>query len=411
MIRVLILALLGGVVCAQISVDPARLGELGPLLESREAGSLRCEVSGLPPVLNFSLRFEAAYAVRVPLSQFHGPGHTLSILVRVRPEASGTPVYLAEQFHLPDALLGASKTMEAGGGYLVGIGRYSARALVYDETGRTCRREWTIDAHLSPGQAGIKVSMPPNTVAEFSVAHVPMAAAGPPALGSLTILLDAAPLDPRMSTLPAGDVVTLMSALLSLLEQVPANSVRLVVFSLDLQKELFRQDGFTAAGIDSVEESLNALQRAAVDYHVLQNRGGHLALLADLVNRERRAEAPSDAVVFLGPRVLYLDKVPPQQIEGRSGKPRFYHIQFRPLRQLRPSPDISDMQGRRARASGVSRSGGIGGLGPGGFGGGPVNDYPDTITFLVSLLKGKTFLVQSPADFAKAIHRILYAGT
>jgi hypothetical protein len=414
MMRAPIFALFAGTLCAQISVDPAQLGELPARLESSEAGSLRCEISELPPALNFSLRFEAAYTVRVPLSQFQGQGHQLSILLRVRPEAGGTPVYFVEQFRMPDAPVEASQRVEAAGGYLLGLGRYSTRALVYDEAGRTCRHEWTSDAHLSPGQRGVHISMPPNTVAGLSQAHATEAAVGPPALGSLTIFLDAAPLSPRMSTLPAQDVVTLVGALSSLLEQVPANSVRLVVFSLDLQKELFRQDSFTTAGIAPVEEALNALQLGTVDYHILQNRGGHLALLADLVNRERHAEAPSDAVVFLGPRVRYQDKVAPEQVEGPPGKPAFYEIQFRHVMQLRPPPDIVNMPMGRGRGLGgasPNAAGGRGGRGAGGSGGRPMADNTDTITLLVSHLKGKTFLVQSPADFAKAIHRIRSAGS
>src|SRR5271166_5418872 len=102
MFRALIPVLLVSTACAQTAADAARLGELIPLLESREADTLRCSIMGLPPVLDFSLRLQAAYTVHVPTEQFQGPGHRLNFLVRVRPEAGGKPVYLVSGASVPD---------------------------------------------------------------------------------------------------------------------------------------------------------------------------------------------------------------------------------------------------------------------------------------------------------------------
>ena len=121
MFRALIPALLAASAGAQTAVDPSRLGELAGFLESHDAGTLRCDVTPLAPVLDFSLRFEAAYTVRVPLAQFDGPGHKLSVLVRVRSDAGGRPLYLAIQVPVPAGQ--ASGTMEVGGGYFAGTGR------------------------------------------------------------------------------------------------------------------------------------------------------------------------------------------------------------------------------------------------------------------------------------------------
>ena len=57
---------------------------------------------------------------------------------------------------------------------------------------------------------------------------------------------------------------------------MPTRSVRLVVFNLDQQKELFRQESFSPKALDQVAQAINNVQLGVVDYRVLQNRRGHL---------------------------------------------------------------------------------------------------------------------------------------
>ena len=54
----------------------------------------------------------------------------------------------------------------------------------------------------------------------------------------------------------ARDRILLLGTLASLLERVPTTSVRLVVFNLDQQRELYRQDGFSTPGFNEVARSL-----------------------------------------------------------------------------------------------------------------------------------------------------------
>jgi hypothetical protein len=411
MVRLLIPALLVSAACAQTLVDAGRVGNLVALLESRQTDGLHCDATTLPAVLDFSFRFRAGLTVRIPLGQFSGPGHRLGMLIEVRPEAGGAPVYLGRRFVLPESApkLGS---IGLGGRFLVGPGRYKARSVIYDETRRACHHDWEIQ--VAPLRQQGAVAMPANTVQELSAPRL-ATARGEPKLQTLTVLLDAAPINPRMSRLPVSDVFTLTSALISLLQGVPATRVRLVIFNLDLQKELLREDDFTANGIQRVEDMLNAVQVATVDYHVLQNRNGYLALLRDMVNRERWAAEPSDAVVFLTARVRYDDKVRLDDDAGHPGKPRFYSIQFRSMRfrGFRNGNDPYDA------IPSVGRGGGrlppeIPGRGRGGDaipGIGLNGDYPDSIMLLVSRLKGHGFTVYSPRDFAKAIHRIIRANS
>jgi hypothetical protein len=391
-------------------MEPAKLADLLPLLESKQADGLRCEIATISPVLDFSFRFRAGFTVRLPLAQFSGTGHNLGMLVRVRPEAGGAPIYLGAKFDVPE-FAPASGNMEVGGGFLAGTGQYAARSVVYDETGRACHHEWAIHVPASPEQS--HVAMPANTAAPLSPAHT-ATTAGQATLDGLTVLLDAAPINPQMSRLSLSDVITLTNGLVSLLEALPARRVHLVVFNLDLQKELLREDNFTAEGIERVQETLNAVQVATVDYHVLQNRGGHLDLLADMVNREQQSAAPSDAVIFLSPRVRYHDKVAIDWKPGRAGKPQFYSIQFQPvlLRTITSNNPVPCDALPVNLNEGGSLPPELGGCVQGENTGHLVLDdeSPDSITLLVSLLKGRSFAVRSPKDFAKVIRHIIQAS-
>ena len=365
--------LLPVVAVAQSIVDPGAIprvmSRFEPHWDDRE---LACSVTPFGPALNFSFRIQAGYMVRVPMGQFFGPGHAWFILARVTPDGGdGKPVYLASRTRLPDV----PKTkveVELGGGYLLGEGRYHVRWMMLDDQGRVCRKEWRIEARLSHAERKARVSTRPDTVSAFSLLGSPDEGPArddsPPF--SVTILMHAAPLFPGRTRLRVSDRMLLIGSLAALLERLPARPVRLVVFNLDQQKELYRRDAFTLGALDQVEQSVNELELNAVDYRVLQKPRGHIDLLADLVDRERRDPNPSDAVVFLGPATRFEDKPPRVQWDNPAALPHFFDLQYRP---------------RMRRAAAVG---------------------PDSIALTVSTLKGKTMIVRTPADFARAIDQL-----
>src|ERR1035437_491436 len=325
--------LLASAGAAQVIVDPARFGGILKALE-RQAGEkpLRCEVTPIKPSLNFGFRFQAGYVVRVPMNQYSGSGHGWAMLTRITPEGGGQqPVYLASRVGLPPV----PKTkvdIEVGGGYLLGEGRYDVNWTLLDDTGRVCRGSWRVDARLGRRERQVKLAMPRDTVADFTLRGRSdrKRGADDAAPIRLTVLLNAAPLVPLRTRLRASDRVILLGLLSSLLERVPARSVRLVVFNLDQQKTLLRQDAFAPDALGRVAQALNSTELGLVDYHVLQNPHGHVDLLAGLMNLELRAEAPSDVVVFLGPETRYVDKLPPAALEDPTGAaPQFLNLQFK----------------------------------------------------------------------------------
>ena len=372
-------------------------------LDAQDGGPvLRCQVTPIKPGLNFGFRFQAGYIFRFPLNQFSGPRHGLAVLMRITPEGGGRqPVYLTDRLRLPPV----PKTNldgEATGVYLLGEGRYTVKWMVLDDAGRSWRKEWKIDARLGRGVRNVQVAMPPGTVDDLSLRHSPVA--GRPSDDAaplrLTVLLNAGPLAPQRTNLRAGDRFMLLGTLSTLLERVPARSVRLVVFNLDQQKILFRQDDFRGDAFDQVAQSISSLQLNLVDYHVLQNHMGHLALLADMLNRELHAEQPSDAVVFLGPQSRFEDKIAEDALEKPRGTaPRFYYLQLVPFAPFRRGPPGSPIAGPGPRL-GVPGMPGPPGLDPGLAG------MPDSISMAVARLKGKSIPVHTPGDFDKAIQHV-----
>ena len=374
--RALILALAACATApAQSIVNPNRLRSVIAQLEAAQAGeqALRCQVSAMKPVLNYSFRYQAGYMVTVPMNQYLGSGHGWTVLTRITPAGGDSkPVYLLSRIPLPQV----PKTnieVRVGGGYLLGEGAYTVRWLMRDDTGRVCRKNWRVDVHLSHADRQVKVAMPPDTVWELGLRG--SRTLPPPTDDAaplrLTIFLHTAPLFPRRTRMRPTDMITLMSTVSSLLERVPARSVRLVLFNLDQQKELYRKEGFLLRDMAQVSQAMTNIELGLVDFQVLQNKRGHVDLLADLVNREIEAQPPSDVVLFLGPQTRYFDRVPQDILEKPAGHgPQFYYFQIVPF----PSPESA--------------------LG-------------DSIKSAISRLGGKTILVHTPGEFAKAIDRLV----
>jgi hypothetical protein len=329
---------------------------------------LNCSVSAIRPSLNFGFRFQAGYTVRVPMNQYRGPGHRWTVLMRVTPQ-DGTPVYFASRYRLPDVPK-TSNEVEVGGGYLLGEGRYAVSWKMTDDAGRVCRKEWRVEAKRSHGEGKVKVAMAPNTVNSFSSWTVGRGNTDDAPPIRLTVLMHAAPNSPRRMRMAARDRILLLGTLSALLERLPTSSVRLVVFNLDLQRELYRQENFATSGFNDVAQSLDGLELGLVDYHVLQNRRGHVDLLADMVNQEVNAPQPSDVVLFLGPMARYVDRMPDSVLEKPPGStPKFFYFQYRPMMRMEST-------------------------------------LPDVIHSAVSRLKGKTVIIHSPGDFAKGIDQV-----
>lgn len=386
---------------AQTVVDPARLP---PEVRGFDPNAVHlpvpCAVDPIQPSLNFGLRFETGYVLSVPLHVYHGSGHRWSLVFRVMPEG-GRPVYFLDSVEVP-AVPQPDAVGAVRGFFLLGEGHYEVKWSLLDDQGRICRKEWTLDAKAPRGE---QVLMPPGSAGDLSWSPIHSGGVGYPR--RITVLLNAAlPAAPSTrrtaanafdeAGVAAGKWATLVNLFRTLLERLPAASVRVVVFNLDQQRELFRQDGFTTDGINRVAHAADGLEQWAVDYRALQNKTAAWDLLANLVTQEIHAAPPSDEVVFLGLPGWTAEKMPADfPGVGNKRMPRFFYLQYR----------TGQLAGHLAGGweAPMPRNPSAGLRGGGRMGPSPASDLPDSIDESVRRLKGKTIAVRSPREFDQAI--------
>lgn len=357
--------------CAQERVRQSRLAEAEQYLRPRpQEPSLRCEVHPLPAMLDFSMRFQAGYFVSVPIQQYEGEGHRWGMVTRITPEGGdGKPVYLASFRHLP-VIPKVKADLTISGGFLLGQGSYKVDWVLMDDQERVCRKSWHLNAPAKNPE-GINPPMKPYTADSLSSFRWKPAK---PEDGThplrLTVLLHAAPLMRAMTRVRERDQSRLLGSLGTLLEQTPAESVRVVAFNLDQQREIFRSDDFTPREFPRLARAVQDLELGLVDYQVLKNRTGSIDLLSDLLSREAAEKRQSDAVIFLGPAGRAAQRLPPDVAEEHMiPGVRWFYFEYRSYRD---------------RGS----------------------DFPDTIQNLVKKLGGQTFKIYTPGEFAKAVGRL-----
>jgi hypothetical protein len=381
-------------------------------LDARQSHEpLPCRVTPIQPALNYGFVFQTGYILRTSLDPYHDRGHHWYIVFRVTPEdGNGPPVLFTDHLDLPAALQ-PGLVAEAGGSFLLGAGVYDVKWSMLDDLGRVCRQEWTVTAQTGGAQRAMKVTMPPGTAGDYSWRPAPSAGVGSGAKPhQVTILLNAAvPVDPQLRSRapqsPENSVTnqwgTLLSILGSLLERMPEVSVRLVVFNLDQQRELIREDRFNLDDMNRVAHAADGVERWAVDYHVLQKPSGAWDLLSDLIGKEIRDPVKSEAVIFLGLPQFSALKMPAEMPgPGAGQKPRFFYL-VPGVPQAGPGAGVSGGAwvgggGRNQRMDSMSNGRDL------SLGGTP----PDPIDQSVRRMKGRTMVVNSLSGFNKAVEEI-----
>jgi hypothetical protein len=412
-----ILALAAATLSAQTVLDdPKKIADARQLLDAFRGQPVSCEVVPIEPRFNFTLRLQAGYMVRVRRRAVLGEAEQWVTLARVSPQARNrAPVYLSDVVQIPAVPEGDDRG-EVGGFFWLGEGRYRVKWLMFDRHGETCRKAWSIEARLKPAERLLNPVLPPATVAGVSWSRGVRTSENRPLSGRLTILLHAASLDQLKTGIGTRDSALLLDALWGLMDQLPARSVRLVIFSLDQQQEYYRKDRITLATLPDVSKTLDSIPWA-MDYRLLQNPSGTVDLIENLATGEMRASDPSDAVIFLGAHSIYDGKPSDSLVRARTSRQQFFYLM------------CANTSSRRGFLS--APAGGGGGSGGGGWSGGrraleippevqgPTvysghprisgarsNYGPDSIQYAVERLGGRVLKVDSPDSFAKAVGEI-----
>ena len=251
------------------------------------------------------------------------------------------------------------------GAFSLGEGDYSVEALVTDDRNRTCYKHWKLRAAVDRSQRRVHLAVEPLTVQSFDRSSWDIH----PVEGNglrLTVLLDAAPINRYQSSLRAWDRAFLLESLYSLLRQMPYKSVRLVVFNLEQQREIYRRDDFDGAAFVPLSHALREMETATVSVQALKGRNSPQFLIA-VVNQELTADHPSDAVIFIGPNSRSDIEVGPSLLAIKNTSPPFFYFEYDPL----------------------------------------TTAYPDVIQHLAKAADGKIFQFHSPAELDQAIQKML----
>ena len=273
--RAIIVAMFVRFALAQIVTTPEQLPKsVMAFSPGAASGELPCAVEVLQPELNFGSRFQAGYVVRAPIHAYHGGGHHWDVVFRVTPqEGSSQPVLFTDSIDLPDDA-SSDAIEEVHGLFLLGEGQYHVKWSILDDLGRVFRKEWDLKAKAAGKE---RITMPAGMAGDLawrSVAESP-ASASPQ---RVTLLVNVA----RTAGYPW---TRLLAVLEPLVERLSTVSVRLVVFDLPKQRELFREDGFALNDMNRLVHATNWLT-GRVDPGPFEHQEGVWDLLANLVNGE-----------------------------------------------------------------------------------------------------------------------------
>lgn len=372
-----LLVLVAAAARAQTPLTPENAQVVDRLFSGASQGALSCQAQLIKPFLDFSFRFEGGYILRCSIKQFQGKSSSLITFMRITPEGGGA-IILGDRFALPSLpaeMQGKinwkhlSVEAELSGVFVMGEGTYQVDLLVLDDRMRAFRKSWKTSALAHGNEKHATITMPPNSAASAMIwpAQVNRNAGEDGNRLRLTVLLDAAPIQPYALKLRAWDRAFLLQSLASLLRDMSYASVRLIAFNLDQRQEIFRQNDFRSSDFPNLAIALRRLELGTISYRTLQDQRGWSELLAKLVNDEQAAEEPSDAVIFLGPRVRIDAKVPRELLKLEGATPRFFYFEYFPT------------WGR---------------------------DFPDAIHYLTATCKGTVLKLHTPAEFADGIQKM-----
>lgn len=375
---------------AQVPVAASEISAAKQAINSGQRhNSLDCFVASWGPSLDFDFRYGAGFDVAISMKQLK-PGEDVTAYLKVTPQG-GAPVFLERAIQVPTAphdqaaafLVSGNRRrfqVTGSGRFSVGEGKYSVELVVLDAEGRSCHEQWKLQTGKYPDRS-VPAAMDPGDIAatERAAWDGRLDANGV----RLSVLLDAAPVNPFAARMHAADRAFSMEALAALLREMPCQSVQIVAFNLQQQRDVFRDENFDADGFSRLAAALETLELSTVPVEALK-RGNNIQYLRRLA-REQLASGQFDAVVFVGPnlRTTYDN---PQVQPAESTSTRFFYLEgyetFPAVYGLPPGIGPRVMIQRDI-------------------------PFPDSIEYLTKELHGSVFHIASAKDLAMAIPKML----
>lgn len=305
-------------------------GDMAVLESGETRKDLNCSVSPLKASLGFDLRFHSGYDVTIPLKELEGTGNVLATLFRVTPKGSpGDSVYFSRMTRVPPvSATGGEVTLE--GNFDLGTGAYQVDWLMRDFSGRVCSASWKVDADLALKDRQIPVALPPLTIRNTQLETFQPEPPVPRAPGNLPlsvkVLVNFAPQRPESASLDPLDTLALVSILRNISRDPQIVKFSLVVFNIQEQSVLFREDSVNQIDFPALGEALKNLTLGTVRANQLAQKNGGVTFLSTLLKEETAGKPDPDGLIFVSPKTLVDATLPQDELKriGDLSYPLFY---------------------------------------------------------------------------------------
>ncbi len=322
------------------------VGNDSAILDSDEAKKdLPCTVTPVKPILGFDLRFHSGYDITIPLKELSGNGDTLTIVFRVASAtAKDSPVYFSQKYNVPEIEADASGSAYLGGSFDIGEGDYHVDWLMRDRIERVCSSSWDITAALTGKDQTVKLPIERDHIqasdveffkdepavsranAENGSESGPDASRNTPVNAAINtpikvkVLINFAPQQGNASSMQPIDISALVSILRNIAREPRIRKFSLVAFNMNEQRVVYRIDNADQIDFPRLGKALATLKFGMIDYKKLADPHSGSDFLTKLVTDEL-PNSNADAVIFVGPKVMLTDSVPPDNLRDLASVP------------------------------------------------------------------------------------------
>lgn len=312
------------------------VGNDASILDSGEAKKdLPCTVTPVKPILGFDLRFHSGYDITIPLKELSGNGDTLTIVFRVTSgTVKDTPVYFSQRYNVPEIDADAGGNAYLGGSFDIGEGDYHVDWLMRDRIERVCSSSWDVTAALTGRDQTVKLPIERDRIQASDVEFFKDEPAvtrinpesgpdGAPGSGADTprkaplkvkVLINFAPQEGNASSMQPIDISALVSILRNIAREPRIRKFSLVAFNMNEQRVVYKNDNADQIDFPKLGKALATLKFGMIDYKKLADPHSGSDFLAKLVMDEL-PNSNADAVIFVGPKVMLTDNVPPDNLK------------------------------------------------------------------------------------------------
>jgi hypothetical protein len=295
------------------------------ILESPEnRKDLPCTVTPDKAVLAFDLKYHLGYEVSVPIKELAGLENQLTMVFRVTSQDhpnDGT--YFSQHFQVPAIDHDEGGPAYLDGSFNVGEGKYHVDWLMRDRSERMCSFHWDSEASLPPKDKQMTLDIAADAVQatdpEVFKPEPPIEREQKPAPLAVKLLVNFAPQDANSAALEPLDVRALLSMLRSIAREPRISKFTLVVYNMQQQKVIHRQDEAPQIDFPALGQAVKSLRLGTVDLKNLVQKHSDTDFLTQLITSEvKDPKAKLDALIFAGPKVMLDDGLTPETLKQFS---------------------------------------------------------------------------------------------